>query len=121
MRTSIRVIYRTFVAAQRPLVILIFMLTILNIFFGSIMWYAERGTYDDTTGMWQRLTGFLCPATCPDDTRKFRLGMSMWSSCTKAGESIEVFSPVRINDTCKEYHEVSPFTSIPYGMVRSQR
>ena len=60
-RGSITIFARTMSVSARPLYMLIFFTLLAMVIFSSLMYYSERGEYDDNLGVWLRLKYWECP------------------------------------------------------------
>ena len=94
-------------SSSTPLAMLTFFLSITMIIYSSVLYYAERGTYDEGLQVWRRRVGFLCPYLCPQ--REHYLG------CEYQGQVVDIFSTIsvgKLKDDCEAVFEQSPFDSI---------
>ena len=107
MKTFISVLSGTVSNSSTPLVMLTFFLSITTIIFSSILYYAERGTYDDDLGVWRRRIGYICPYIC--------LQKESYLGCDYKGQVVDIFTAIsvgKLKDDCVAVFEQSPFDSI---------
>ena len=107
MKTFVSVLSGTVSSSSTPLSMLTFFLSITMVLFSSILYYAERGTYDEELEVWRRRAGFLCPYVCLQ--REHYLG------CEYEGHVVDIFTTIsvgKLKDSCQAVYEQSPFDSI---------
>ncbi|QDZ19344.1 ion transport protein [Chloropicon primus] len=107
MKTFISVLSGTVSNSSTPLGMLIFFLSITTILYSSVLYYAERGTYDEEVDVWRRRVGFLCPYLC--------LQEDPYLNCEYKGQVVDVFSTIsvgKLKDDCVAVYQQSPFDSI---------
>jgi len=56
-KTAVDLLGQTMRRSARPLYILAFLLMMALITFSAVLYFAERGTYDDTKKLWMRTLG----------------------------------------------------------------
>ena len=107
MKTFMSVLSGTVSSSSTPLVMLTFFLSITTVVYSSILYYAERGTYDEDLKVWRRKVGFMCPYVC--------LQKEPYLHCEYKGQVVDVFTTIsvgKLKDECKAVWEQSPFDSI---------
>lgn len=113
-RDSLVIFGDTMVKSAKPLYMLAFLLCISMIMFSSIMYYAERGSFNLTTRIWERTVGWMCDFECTPSSMKL---LTPYLECNEVGEKREMyFSKFRFGqypDLCERVKEKSPFQSIP--------
>ena len=106
---SITVLTRTMTKSAKPLYMLVFITCIATILFASILYYVERGTYDEQTGLWIRVVGHRCEVKC--------LKPGFPDGCIPGAERATVtwrdHCPAGCLTPCEDIKEQSPFDSIP--------
>ena len=114
----------------RPLQMLVLITIIVMLIFATLAYYAERGTYDETLGLWMRVAYYRCPYTCTSTTTAgCPLGREGRPSLDR-GEGLFTFKIPRLpvdpkavqpEDAalasslpgCEVVYQQSPFDSIP--------
>ena len=107
MKTFMSVLSGTVSSSSTPLVMLTFFLSITTVVYSSILYYAERGTYDEDLNVWRRKVGFMCPYVC--------LQKEPYLHCEYKGQVVDVFTTIsvgKLKDECEAVWEQSPFDSI---------
>ena len=107
MKTFMSVLSGTVSSSSTPLVMLTLFLSITTIVFSSVLYYAERGTYDEDLEVWRRKIGYVCPYVCPQADH--------YLGCGFKGHVVDVFSTIKVGkfkDQCQRIYEQSPFDSI---------
>jgi len=106
---SITVLTRTMSKSAKPLYMLVFLTMIATVLFASILYYVERGTYDEQTGVWIRVVGHRCEVKCQ------KAGYP--AGCVPGADKVEVqwadHCPKGCLNECTDIFEQSPFESIP--------
>ena len=126
-KTAVDLLGQTMVRSARPLYILSFLLVISLITFAALLYFAERGTYDITLGLWMRTLGFECAFPCVAETLDFTPGFLACSDGSVAGDEdsanaasayFDRLSPSApaVAATCERVVEQSPFQSIPHAI-----
>ncbi|MDA9097443.1 ion transporter [bacterium] len=64
-RGSLTIFVDTMARSAKPLYMLVFFTSIATIILSSLVYYAERGEWNATLGMWMRLRVWYCPVTVP--------------------------------------------------------
>jgi len=113
-RDSLTIFGDTMVRSAKPLYMLAFLLCISMVMFSSIMYYAERGSFNLTTKAWQRTAGWQCDYICTPSSMKL---ITPFLECNHEGEAREMyFDKFRFGrwpELCERVQERSPFQSIP--------
>ena len=116
-KDSLSLLVETMARSARPLYILGFLLCISLVMFSSILYYAERGSYDLTQGKWMRTVGFNCDYICSPETRKL---ITPYLECTYDGEARTMFfsrhSFGQFADLCTRVTENTPYQSIMHSL-----
>ena len=87
-KDSLSLLGETMARSAKPLYILGFLLGISLVMFSSVMYYAERGTYDATIQQWMRTTGFNCDYMCNERSRQL---VTAYLECGADGEARTMF------------------------------
>ncbi|KAK3270769.1 hypothetical protein CYMTET_20846 [Cymbomonas tetramitiformis] len=125
-RGSIAVFSITLHRSAKPLYMLIFFTSIAMVLSSSLMYYAERGKYDEARGAWTRLSHYECritvrtsAPTTVDANHSIASGNpDVPCRFDSQGDSeyeayfICPYTFMR-TDECDKIYEVSPFSSIP--------
>lgn len=69
-KRSLKMLGTTMVKSGKSLNVLFFLLLISLVVFSALMYFAERGSWDETQGRWFRTTGYTCSVACSDQGRK---------------------------------------------------
>jgi len=121
-RGSLTVFVTTMRKSAKPLYMLVFFTSIALIIFSSLMYYAERGTYNDEFGIWMRLYLYECEVVVKGDNPSLDSGLdepcrypAVQPEGLRAGETqlICPYNYRKPGGNCQEVKEQSPFESIP--------
>jgi len=116
-KDSLYLLGETMSRSARLLNILGFLLAISLVMFSTMMYYAERGTYDTIQGKWFRTIGFTCDYVCSPESRKLT---TPYLECAFDGEArsmfIQKFTVGPFPDLCERVSEHSPFQSIVHSL-----
>ena len=127
-KTAVDLLGRTMSRSARPLYILGFLLTMALITFAAVLYFAERGEYDATRGLWMRTTGFECDVPCEEKTLDFTPAFLACGDDAAIASDAEtntvvsayfdrhVPSALSVGETCERVTEQSPFQSIPHAV-----
>lgn len=104
-RESISVLTKTMTRSAKPLFILVFLTSIAMVVFAAIIYYCERGEYDETLQVWMRKYGYRCSYECE----------AIDANCPAVGAIASQDTEFRSGkkDTCVALYEQTPFESIP--------
>jgi hypothetical protein len=135
-RGSLTIFVDTMARSAKPLYMLVFFTSIATIILSSLVYYAERGEWNATLGMWMRLRVWYCPVVVAagvgpavKDPLTYTLDSGIQEPCvwidpttyptnypavTYPSEAVFTcpFQYDKANDCVKTY-EQSPFDSIP--------
>jgi hypothetical protein len=135
-RGSLTIFVDTMTRSAKPLYMLVFFTSIATIILSSLVYYAERGEWNATLGMWMRLRVWYCPVVvgagvgpAVKDPLTYTLDSGIQEPCvwidpttyptnypavTYPSEAVFTcpFQYDKANDCVKTY-EQSPFDSIP--------
>jgi hypothetical protein len=109
---------------------LVLITIILTLFFATLAYHAERGTYDETLGLWMRHAYYRCPYTCTSTTTAGCPQGREGRPSLHGGEGLFLFEIPRLpvdpkavqpDDAslasalpgCVAVYEQSPFDSVP--------
>ena len=133
-RGSLTVFVSTMARSAKPLYMLVFFTSIAMIIFSSLMYYVERGTYNEDLKMWMRVYVYYCDVKVPADVgpaikhpSNYTLDSGMSEPCRWVDPSTydnstinypseALFScPYQYKKTsnCVTVYEQSPYDSIP--------
>lgn len=127
-KTAVDLLGRTMSRSARPLYILGFLLTMALITFAAVLYFAERGEYDATRGLWMRTTGFECDVPCEEKTLDFTPAFLACGDSAAIASDAEtntvvsayfdrhVPSVLSVGETCERVTEQSPFQSILHAV-----
>ena len=123
-KTAVDLLGRTMSRSARPLYILGFLLTMALITFAAVLYFAERGEYDETHGLWMRTTGFECDVPCDARTLDFTPAFLACGDAqiADAGAVVSAYfdrhvpSVASVGETCERVVEQSPFQSILHAV-----
>ena len=108
------VLAETIQRSLKPLYMLVFMSIVVVIVCASVIYYCERGKYNETLGVWMRPAAYDCSFTCTQSlTGKLILGIP---ECEYVGQRRTGRFMERAGDLperCVEIFEQTPFDSIP--------
>ncbi|KAK3243119.1 hypothetical protein CYMTET_47200, partial [Cymbomonas tetramitiformis] len=104
-RESISVLTKTMTRSAKPLFILVFLTSIAMVVFAAIIYYCERGEYDETLQVWMRRYGYRCSYECT----------AVDANCPAVGAIASQDTEFRSGkkETCVALYEQTPFESIP--------
>lgn len=129
-RGSITVFAVTMRESLRPLYMLVALTSIAMIVFSSLMYYAERGRWNETLRVWERIEQWDCEIVItrdfaiPDDY-VFKTSLTEGSRCTRKFDAEGLSKnqasficpfPYAKSDSCTAVYFQSPFESIPAAM-----
>lgn len=136
-RGSLTIFAETMTRSAKPLYMLVFFTGIATIILSSLVYYAERGEWNETLGMWMRMNVWYCPVLVPanvgpavKDPLTYTLDSGMIEPCVwidPATYSVDhpsvdypseamfrcPFAFEKDAETCVRTYEQSPFDSIP--------
>jgi hypothetical protein len=121
-KTAVDLLGQTMRRSARPLYILAFLLMMALITFSAVLYFAERGTYDDTKKLWMRTLGFECEFPCAAQTLDF---LPAFLTCGDVADETNTVSAYfdrhkptvpAIASTCERVVEQSPFQSILHAV-----
>lgn len=121
-KTAVDLLGQTMRRSARPLYILAFLLMMALITFSAVLYFAERGTYDDTKKLWMRTLGFECEFPCFAETLDF---LPAFLTCGDVADETNTVSAyfdrhkptvAAIASTCERVVEQSPFQSILHAV-----
>lgn len=116
-KNSVSLLAQTMMKSARPLYILGFLLVISLVMFSAVLYYAERGVYDVSTGAWMRTVGFECDYECSPETRKLA---AAFVDCDADGDPGVIFlkrhTHGQFADACRRVRERSPYQSILHSV-----
>lgn len=121
-KTAVDLLGRTMRRSARPLYILAFLLMMALITFSAVLYFAERGTYDDTKKLWMRTLGFECEFPCAKETLAF---LPAFLACGDVADETVAVSAyfdrhkpdvLSVASTCERVVEQSPFQSILHAV-----
>mmetsp|Transcript_5774 Transcript_5774/g.6637 ORF Transcript_5774/g.6637 Transcript_5774/m.6637 type:complete len:518 (-) Transcript_5774:12-1565(-) len=127
-RGSIAVFASTMRKSAKPLYMLVFFTSIAMIVFSSLMYYAERGVFDEEIGAWMRIDYYMCRILVSTDPptpidASFPVDSGHDEPCIYNDPQPENLEPHQAyftcpysfpkGDHCKKMYEQSPFESIP--------
>ena len=114
------VLATTISRSMKPLNMLVFMSIVVVIVCASLIYYCERGKYNETLKVWMRPTGYECTYTCTHRlTQKTIFGIPQ---CEYVGQKLTARFSERAGDFpehCSEIYEQTPFDSIPTAAWRA--
>ena len=125
-KNAVALLGETMARSARPLYILSFLLSMALITFSTVLYFAERGEYDEVQRVWMRTVGYACDFPCTAETRSFTSG---YIAC--GGESAEAANTTTatavyfnrlepnvesIEATCTKVVEQTPFQSILHSI-----
>ena len=121
-KTAVDLLGQTMRRSARPLYILAFLLVMALITFSAVLYFAERGTYDDTKKLWMRTLGFECEFPCAKETLAF---LPAFLACGDVADETVAVSAyfdrhkpdvLSVASTCERVVEQSPFQSILHAV-----
>ena len=130
-RGSITIFAQTMVKSSKPLYMLVFFTSLATILFSSLMYYAERGVYDEELHAWMRIKYYECETyiATPNPYLPIESGIPDFNGglCELVNPQPTVLSNTGVwmylcpftyqNDgggrKCTKIYEQSPFSSIP--------
>ena len=125
-KTAVDLLGRTMSRSARPLYILGFLLMMALVTFAAVLYFAERGEYDETLGLWMRTTGFECDVPCDARTYDFTPAFLACGDDARIADATEtvvsayfdrhVPSVSSVGATCERVVEQSPFQSILHAV-----
>lgn len=107
MKGMLSVLGGTLMASLEPLYMLLFFVALVIISFSSILYYAERGTFDRELRVWKRPVSYYCPSVCLQEDE--------FLGCEYIGQLVYVESKYKtgpFKGQCEVVYEQSPFDSI---------
>ena len=124
-KDSVALLSDTMWRSARPLNILGFLLAISIVMFSAVLYYTERGRFDEHQGRWIRTVGFDCEIACGPETNK--LAHAFLACDDASADSTETqtmffarhkFTTPGIDesDACVRVEEHSPFQSILHAV-----
>ena len=124
-KDSVALLCDTMWRSARPLNILGFLLAISIVMFSAVLYYTERGRFDEHQGRWIRTVGFDCEIACGPETNK--LAHAFLACDDASADSTETqtmffarhkFTTPGIDesDACVRVEEHSPFQSILHAV-----
>ncbi len=142
-RGSLTVFATTMSRSSRPLYMLVFFTSIATIIFSSLMYYVERGKWNDDLKMWMREYYYYCPVKADASTgpavkgpTPWTLATSNWTLDSGLAEPCKWIDPAtyapgeasypseawfscpysyKKSGECETVYEQSPYDSIPTG------
>ena len=116
-KDGLSVLSDTFYESLQALRMLVFFVAIGMIVFSSIMFYVERGSYDEDTGLWMLASGYECDYECTS-VRLPYCPTAPYYVETEEGELVLprrefVHNRHREDRNCERLWVRSPFQSIP--------
>lgn len=125
-KTAVDLLGRTMSRSARPLYILGFLLMMALVTFAAVLYFAERGEYNETLGLWMRTTGFECDVPCDARTYDFTPAFLACGDDALIADATEtvvsayfdrhVPSVSSVGATCERVVEQSPFQSILHAV-----
>jgi len=124
----VRILGLTLRESLKPMYSLLLLIGLAMLVFASFIYFAERGSFNRITGVWERQTGLRCPITCTDAVlAKSWTEPHTYGPCQPSANGTQVsvaflpnhmvFNPrlegVVDGASCRPVMEPSPFHSIP--------
>ena len=117
-RGSLTVFVDTMVRSSKPLYMLVFFTSIATVIFSSLIYYVERGQWNDELEMWMRLYLYYCPVKAGADVGPAVKDPSNWTLDSGLKEPCKWVDPATYDAASVNYPSEALFTC-PYTYERS--
>ena len=117
-RGSITVFVDTMVRSSKPLYMLVFFTSIATVIFSSLIYYVERGQWNDELEMWMRPYLHYCPVKAGADVGPAVKDPSNWTLDSGLKEPCKWVDPATYDAASVNYPSEALFTC-PYTYERS--
>ena len=111
---SVNVFSKTMLASMKLLYMLMFMMFLVTLVAGALLYYLERGRWNPILGIYERHGYYLCPVDDPadagEDVRRSLLSDSLICERSESGYMCQ-YSWLR-DPSCKPVYQPGPFISI---------
>ena len=133
-RGSLTVFVDTMTRSAKPLYMLVFFTSIATVIFSSLIYYVERGVWNEELNMWMRPYVWYCPVKAGADVGPSVKDRDVWTLPSGMNEECKwvdpaTYDPSEVNypsealflcpylyeksSKCEQKYEQSPFDSIP--------
>ena len=117
-RGSLTVFVDTMVRSSKPLYMLVFFTSIATVIFSSLIYYVERGQWNEELEMWMRLYLYYCPVKAGADVGPAVKDPSNWTLDSGLKEPCKWVDPATYDAASVNYPSEALFTC-PYTYERS--